>query len=166
VIYLLLGCPSPEPVVEACDVCEGDCVEEYAAATGRSHVEGTVDYPSYPPSSGDHSACWAEWGVHEDTVATENWVHNLEHGGVVFVYEAGLPELASLTTAAAALPEGRYVVTAASAPMDGVVAAVSWEHRLVLGCYDESALLDFFWANIGNAPEDVTSPPNPDCTME
>lgn len=164
-IFLLLACTG-ETVAESCDQCEGDCLLEVTPATGRTHVEGTVDYPSYPPSSGNHNPCWAEWGVHEDAVPTENWVHNLEHGGVVFLYEAGLAEQASLTTAVGALPEGRYILTPASAPMDGVVAAVSWEHRTVLGCYDEAALLDFFWANIGNAPEDTTSPPNSDCVME
>ena len=171
-IWLLLACtgetPSTtEPKSEPCDACGGDCVSESEPATSRQHVDGEVAYTSYPPSSGDHDSCWAEWGVHTDVVRAENWVHNLEHGGVVFVYSPELPaeDLATLTTWVGALPQGRAVLTPADEPMDAVVAAVSWEHRLLLGCFDGGALDDFFWDHIGNAPEDILSEPG-SCAMD
>ncbi|MDP2309561.1 MAG: DUF3105 domain-containing protein [Pseudomonadota bacterium] len=158
-----------EPTRETCDACGGECVEEGTPATSRQHVPDVVAYPSYPPSSGDHNPCWAEWGVHTEAVPTENWVHNLEHGGVVFLYDAAtLPEadLATLTLWVGSLPEGRALLTPASAPMDAMVAAVSWEHRLLLGCFDGASLDAFFWDRVGFAPEDVTSNPAASCEMD
>ncbi len=167
-IWLLLACTGEtEKTTETCDACDGVCVEDTLPATSRSHVEGEVAYPSYPPSSGDHDACWAEWGVHTDVVQPENWVHNLEHGGVVFVYAPDLAaaDLAALTTLVEYLPQGRALLTPASDRMDALVAAVSWEHRILLGCYDGAALEAFFWANVAHAPEDVTSDPGT-CAMD
>lgn len=166
-ILTLLACWQPTPETkDTCEACGGECVSESAPTTSRSHVDGEVAYPSYPPMSGDHNACWAEWGVHTEVVQPENWVHNLEHGGVVFVYaaELGAEDLAALTALVQGFPEGRALLTPASDPMDALVAAVSWEHRILLGCYDGDALTSFFWANIANAPEDTTSPPGA-CAM-
>jgi hypothetical protein len=173
VIWLLLACAPSEttavekPTAEACAACGGECLQEATPAIGRTHVETDVDYPSYPPSSGNHDPCWAEWGVYTEPLRTENWVHNLEHGGVVFVYASTIAaaDLAVLTTWVEALPEGRAILTPAAAPMDAVVAAVSWEHRLLLGCFDGAELDDFFWDHVGRAPEDVTSGPSETCTM-
>lgn len=171
-IWFLLACvvshdgTVKEPTEESCDACGGECFEEAEPATSRRHVSGDVAYPSYPPSSGDHDACWAVWGVHTDAVPAENWVHNLEHGGVVFLYDAAtLPaeDLTTLTWWVGSLPEGRAVLTPSSEPMDAMVAAVSWEHRLLLGCFDGAALDAFFWDRVGFAPEDVTSPPAASC---
>ncbi len=171
-IWILLACATKdgtvtEPVSAPCDACDSDCLYEATPATSRQHVEGTLEYPSYPPTSGDHNPCWAEWGVHAEAVATENWVHNLEHGGVVFLYDPTFPEadLAALSLWVDALPEGRALLTVASSPMDAQVAAVSWEHRLLLGCFDGAALEEFFWDHIGLAPEDVTSGPGT-CGMD
>lgn len=165
-MWLLLACVT-EPASEACAACAGECLEETIPATGATHVDGDVAYADYPPTSGNHNPCWAEWGVHTDVVAPENWVHNLEHGGVVFVYAPTLEaaDLTSLTTYVTSLPQGRAILTPASDPMDALVAAVSWEHRIELGCYDAEALDTFFWANVGHAPEDTTADPGT-CAME
>jgi len=50
-------------------------------------------YNSDPPTSGPHSSQPADWGVHEEPVAKEMQVHNLEHGGVAVLYDcsAGVP---------------------------------------------------------------------------
>lgn len=168
-ILLLLACATPDTEKNAvpCDACGGECLTETTPATSRQHVEGEVAYADYPPSSGDHDACWAEWGVHTEVVQPENWVHNLEHGGVVFLYAPELAEadLAALTAFVEGLPEGRALLTAASDPMDALVAAVAWENRLTLGCYDEAALDGFFWEHLAHAPEDVTSGPGA-CAMD
>ncbi|MES2641948.1 MAG: DUF3105 domain-containing protein [Myxococcota bacterium] len=177
ILILLLACvekdgaPAPvtEETSEPCDACDGACLEESAPAIGARHVSGGVEYPSYPPTSGNHNACWAEWGVHTEAVATENWVHNLEHGGVVFLYDPATldpDDLATLSLWVGSLPEGRALLTPATAPMDAVVAATSWEHRLLLGCFDGAALDTFFWEHVGFGPEDVTSNPAESCGMD
>lgn len=172
-LLLLLGCPGPvEPSTEACTTCDGACLEETIPSVGADHVEGPVDYPDYPPTSGDHDACWAEWGAHAEAVPAENWVHNLEHGGVVVLYGTGADGVAAdpadveaASAWVARLPEGRALLTPAEAPMTYAWALVSWQHRLQLGCWDEATAAAFFDANAGNAPEDVTSGPGT-CGMD
>lgn len=44
-------------------------------------------YNSSPPSSGWHVGLLANWGVHEDPLPPELFIHNLEDGGVVLVYD-------------------------------------------------------------------------------
>jgi len=170
-MLLLLGCVVDEPIKEetkTCAACAGECLEETIPPTSANHVEGDLSYASYPPSSGDHNPCWSTWGVFTEPVLPENFVHNLEHGGVVFIYDPTALEadLAALTALVTAFPQGRAILTPASEPMAMKFAAVSWGHRVQLGCYDEAALSTFFWANVGNAPEDVTSNPSSACTMQ
>jgi hypothetical protein len=167
VIFWLFACITTKPASDPCDACGGACLEESAPEEGHTHTTDDVTYSSYPPMSGNHDPCWTTWGVHTDAVRTENWVHNLEHGGVVVVYDPTLAEadVTALTTWATGLPEGRVVLTPATQSFDGVVAAVAWEHRIILGCVDVDTLDTFFWANIGNAREDTTSNPSPTCGM-
>lgn len=172
-LLLLLGCPGPiEPSTEACTTCDGACVEETVPSIGAEHVEGQVDYPDYPPSSGDHDACWAEWGVHAEAVPAENWVHNLEHGGVVLLHgtgadgtTAGAADVEAAAAWVATLPEGRALMTPAEEPMAQPWAVVAWQYRLQLGCWDQDAVAAFFEAHAGNAPEDTTAAPG-DCAMD
>ena len=51
-------------------------------------------YPHNPPIAGPHYWVWGRWGIHMESPPLPRgyWVHNLEHGGVVFVYN---PNLAS-----------------------------------------------------------------------
>ncbi|MDP2675005.1 MAG: DUF3105 domain-containing protein [Dehalococcoidia bacterium] len=63
---------------------------------GREHLPVGQPYDFYnsdPPTSGPHSSQPADWGVHDEPVAKEMQVHNLEHGGVAVLYDcsAGVP---------------------------------------------------------------------------
>jgi hypothetical protein len=162
---LALGACRTPTTSEPCDACGGECTEDSMEAPSRSHTEEPVDYPQSPPSGGDHSACWTTWGVHTEEVAPEHWVHNLEHGGVVFLWncpEGCDEDVATLTTFVEGLPEGRAVMT--SYPdMDVEIAAIAWEHRLLLGCLDTDALQTFFDEHVGHGPEDLTSDPAASC---
>ncbi|MFZ5479380.1 MAG: DUF3105 domain-containing protein [Myxococcota bacterium] len=151
---ILLACASEEPVVEACETCDGDCEEASFPVGAASHVEGEVDYEQVPPVGGDHAGCWATWGVHDEAVPDETWVHNLEHGGVVFLWDCADCEadVAALNEWVAALEQG----SALSTPypeMDAAFAAVSWGHRLLLGCLDLDAFQAFYDANLDQSPE-------------
>ena len=150
-----------------CGLCDGLCYETYAPAAGVAHhVEGEVNYPRQPPTSGDHNACWADWGEHTEQVAAENWVHNMEHGGVVFLHDCpggSCPdELSALEGYTSGLPDGRWVLTP-YAPDNLPFAVVSWELSLELGCLDLSAVSAFYDANVGHGPEDTTSGPSSAC---
>jgi hypothetical protein len=153
-----------------CDRC-GACEESIPPASAN-HVLGPIDYPDPPPTGGDHNPCWATWGVHHDVVSPENWVHNLEHGGVVFLYSSR----AALDSAGAAdagdagrdaLPEIDALVEELPRTLDtqyGALpkpfAVVAWGYRLVSDCVDLDAAADFYAAHFNQAPEDIPSDPS------
>lgn len=68
---------------------------------GNLHISNVDDahlpYNSSPASSGPHLGALAEWGIHEEPVPEELFVHNLEDGGIVFAYDCdgGCDDLAS-----------------------------------------------------------------------
>jgi Protein of unknown function (DUF3105) len=139
--------------------------EESRPVSTAGHVFGTIDYPDPPPTGGDHNPCWATWGVHTDVVPTEQWVHNLEHGGVVFLYQAGEggslrpDEEAALTALVGRLP--RTLLTAYPGPLNGRFAVIAWGHRLVSECLDVDADERFYAEHFDHAPEHI--PDNPTC---
>lgn len=146
-----------------CDLCGGGCVD-FEDIGSASHVEGEVAYDTYPPMGGDHNACWTEWGVHTAEVPEENWVHNLEHGGVVFLYQcpdgcdAEVEQLAGYVTAL-----GPTAVLTPYSAMDVRFAAVSWGWRLEQDCLDMSTMQTFYAAHVGNGPESSTASPSSGC---
>lgn len=164
-LFVLLAACHADPGVVVrtpCDACDGACVEDVLPLRGRTHVTGDVVYADAPPASGDHHACWAEWGVHADVVTPEQWVHNLEHGGVAFLHQcSGCDEdVATLSALVQGLDQGRALLTAYDdETIEQPFAAVAWQHRLLLGCVDTAALTDFFDANVGHGPEDTPAPP-------
>lgn len=54
-------------------------------AVGASHEP----YSSNPPTSGPHYPTTVKAGVHEDVIADEYLVHNMEHGHVIIWYQCG-----------------------------------------------------------------------------
>lgn len=160
----LVACTPPRSS-QACDACGGACVEDFIPARSADHVEGAIDYADNPPTGGDHSACWAQWGVHAEVMPPERWVHNLEHGGVVFLFDCPdgcETERQALADHVASLPPGRALLTGASG-MPARFAAVAWEHRLLLDCLDLEALDAFFAARVGQGPEDLGAGPPDSC---
>lgn len=105
------------------------------ADLGNQHIPAPdaphTPYNSTPPSSGPHLGSLAQWGVHEEPLPPQLFVHNLEDGGVVFTYDCAeaCPELVEGLTAI--VQDGpRRVLTA----YDGIehegrsyrAAAVAW----------------------------------------
>ena len=90
-LYLLVNPPNFGPPVA---VTTGKAVGSIQSITdeGRSHVTrpARVTYLHQPPSSGNHysdAAAPRPWGNVQTELLPEEWVHNLEHGGVVLVYQ-------------------------------------------------------------------------------
>ncbi len=178
VSFVLSACssstrPAPRHTGTVCDRC-GVC-EESIPPTSANHVFGTIDYPDPPPTGGDHNPCWATWGVHHDVVPPENWVHNLEHGGVVFLYrspaelysvsaldggpaDAGIAPLSEIDALVEKLPR---TLDTQYAALPKPFAVVAWGYRLVSDCVDLDAAADFYAAHFNQAPEDI--PSNPSC---
>ena len=90
-LYLLVNPPQfgPKPAVTA-----GKAVGTVQTITdeGRNHVvrPARVTYQHQPPSSGNHysdSGAPRAWGNVQTALLPEEYVHNLEHGGIVLVYQ-------------------------------------------------------------------------------
>lgn len=153
-----------DAVVDAGELCThcGAC-EEIISVNTATHVTGTVDYPSQPPVGGDHSQCWANWGVQDSELKPERWVHNLEHGGVALLYRCENDcdeDIARLSTFTNDHP--RTLLTAYS-KLPQRFAIVSWEHRLVSDCLDLDAFELFYKANFDHGLESIDSGPSLVC---
>lgn len=145
-----------------CARCDGACIETLPV-DGAQHVEGDIDYPTEPPAGGDHNECWAPWGAHDSPVRAENWVHNLEHGGVVVLYDCpdGCPDevraLETFTT------ERERVLLSPYPDMGPGFAIVAWGRRLVSSCLDLDAMKAFYDEYFDQAPESVIAGPPRSC---
>jgi hypothetical protein len=106
------------------------------ASQGNLHIasieEAHAPYNSAPGSSGPHVGLLANWGVHEEPLPEELFIHNLEDGGVVLTYDCpdGCDDLKSELTALVEDVGGNVVLT----PYTGIAhegtsyraAAVAW----------------------------------------
>jgi hypothetical protein len=102
--------------------------------------------------------------VHEAELADERWVHNLEHGGVVFL--ANCPEgCPRAWDRLVAMVEGLgpQVILSPYAAMEWRFAAVAWGWRQEFSCVDEAAMEDFHRQHVDDAPESSTSDPSESC---
>lgn len=98
-------------------------------------AEPHVPYNSAPPSSGPHFGGLAPWGVSEEAIPPELFIHNLEDAGAVFVYNCPT-ECADFSTTLAGYVEGRPEPTLVLTPYDGAIqdpdgtsyraAAITW----------------------------------------
>jgi hypothetical protein len=175
------GPPPPPPIdaaprVDATPIIDGGACDPkvtlFAPVPSPHVAEGsTVTYATNPPSSGPHYPRWARWRqtCASPVLARSYWVHNLEHGGVVFLYRCdagGCPEVvAGLEQLQAALPrdprcseaiQTRTLIAADPELPDGVqVAASAWGATYTATCFDAASLRSFYDARFGRGSEDT-----------
>ena len=163
----------------------------------HNHVaEGTkVTYAHNPPTSGCHynvaDATKSDYapiprGVYTKQIAAEYWVHNLEHGYIVVLYDcgsqlaAGCPDdFAKIRAWVAALPVDpgllsyQQSLTAAQQaqfqPYTKVIvvpwsnfghkfAIESWDYYLPLDSVDTTQMQAYYNNHVGHSPESIASP--------
>jgi Protein of unknown function (DUF3105) len=130
---------------------------------GQNHVdEGSViSYQNNPPASGTHYPVTAPYGVSEQTIPPGYWVHNLEHGGVVVLYNCAEPcpdVVAQLRDAFVNLPRSRAFnrVKLVATPYPGMsskIAFAAWGKIQELDEFDYDQLLRFYNAYVDKGPE-------------
>ena len=129
-----------------------------------------IDYATNPPSGGPHWPIWAAFANYAMPVPHEMYVHDLEHGAVVFTYRCadGCPDVVSaLEGVIAAFPadplcsgEGtnaRTVLTPDPA-LDVPIAASAWGATYTATCLDVASLTSFAAAVYGKGPEVLCAP--------
>lgn len=136
-------------------------------------LQGTlVNYAHNPPASGNHWPCWAPYAVATTVLPPEAWVHNLEHGGVVLLYQCA--DATSCPDAGAALAKvdadapdaptgGHRVLVTADPTLPTPFAAVAWDWALAANAVNEPDLLCFIAAHEGMGPEDISADGNSGC---
>ena len=143
-----------------------------------------VTYASNPPSSGPHYPIWAAFQEFPDPVDRRYYVHDLEHGAIVLLYNcAALPDGGAaiadggdggtacdalregLRKAAASIPADplcantpgvrvRYVMTP-DPLITGPIAASGWGFTYNAACVDIPTLIDFANKHYGQGTEPV-----------
>ncbi|UTI63999.1 DUF3105 domain-containing protein [Paraconexibacter antarcticus] len=116
------------------------CTVSNPPIQGSTHVTGTVNYKTNPPSSGDHNQVPAQDGIYApgNEPAKENYVHALEHGRIEVEYRPGTPvrTISQIETVASEPLNGsdayHVLVFQNNTQMPFQVAAVGWGH--ILGC--------------------------------
>jgi Protein of unknown function (DUF3105) len=172
---------------DAGDACPLGCAPavESVPDEGALHVAfGTpITYQHNPPASGPHWPFPAPWGVHPEVVPQEWWVHNLEHQGIVLLYncprtgdaavadpDGGAPppdacpnEIAQLAQIYAqhpadnfydALFEVRILVTG-DPTLPKRFAAVAWDWVWMSNNFDAKAIQCFIDSRYGRGPEEA-----------
>jgi hypothetical protein len=148
-------------------VAQGDCTAQTFDALEARHVEelpGDYEYNSIPATSGLHNPVTAIWNLYDQPVPQINYVHNLEHGGVVIQYGSTVAadDIAGLANWYGQDTRG-LIVAPLSEEMEeedptlaDQIVATSWTHMLRCGSFNEEALSDFaddFRGPQGDAPE-------------
>jgi hypothetical protein len=106
----------------------------------------------------------AIWNFYDQSVPQINYVHNLEHGGVVIQYGSEVPEadIGALRDWYGQDTRGLIVAPLAPEMEEGdptladQIVATSWTHMLRCGSFDEGQLDDFtgeYRGPQGDAPE-------------
>jgi hypothetical protein len=146
--------------------------EQAHESLGAQHVAEPLPasaYNSSPPSSGPHCNAWGRYAIFGEDAPLPacNFIHNLEHGAVVLLYNCPsacpelIEELSALQRSLLLDPDcfpARVVLTP-YAEMDSLVAASAWGYTWTSDCYDDAArtsLVDFITAHLGSsgqAPE-------------
>jgi len=168
--------------------CENTVVavalESTRAGLPWSHIPETEDpvYTNNPPVNGEHYELrWGQWAPSSTEVPRAYWVHNLEHGGVVFLYRPDAPQsiidalLSAYNNAtndsvcvSAGFPHKRIVVTPdhllpPDLPWAAVVADVQIDanngHKVTGACVNVDILRAFAESRRGKSVEENCSPP-------
>lgn len=157
---------SPSQPVGTCN-----SVTQQHAIAGYTHVPvcSPVSYGTNPPSSGNHYPIWAAYQSYTNDLPEGFWVHNLEHGAVVFSYNCPSGCASDIAAAQAlidALPDDaqcdpsagdarvRMVMTP-DPGLDVKFAASSWGWTLRADCFDPVTFGAFVQAHYAQGREAI-----------
>ena len=163
---ILVGCNSSPTAPFDPNACAAGTTSAYTA-TSTNHVAlGTrVTYSSNPPCIGQHYGRVVPGGVYTSAVAPEYWVHDLEHGAIVMLYDCSTGctgEMDALEAIANARPpdaRGRFCWLLS--PYNGMgsrVAVIAWGWVYQADCIHEDEINAFIDAHYRRAPEDFAIP--------
>jgi len=138
----------------------------------RNHIDPSITptYKFYPPTSGQHYGTPdgpAPWQTTDQTLREGTFVHNMEHGGVVILYNC--PSGAACDTLKSQLSnyvnnlapvepqfgEVKMLMTPYSKGMTKKVALVAWNWIEFLDGYDQAEITRFYEIHVDKGPEQI-----------
>jgi hypothetical protein len=165
----LAGCGADDPSPTTIKVGACDGTETVVPNEQGIHVAGGTEiaWSTNPPVTGMHFQVWGAWDREYAMLPRGNYVHNLEHGGIVLLHNcpAGCPDVVEQlrqvvrdfdtdSTCAAPL-RNRFIITGDPLLPEGIqVAALSWNNLWTAGCFDPHVNV-FAAAHYNEAPEDL-----------
>lgn len=167
---LTLGCSDADAVGSSGQDSPGgacNAVIQSRAGLSQEHVPecSPLDYPDNPPLGGEHYGVWAAFQSFSFPVPRGYWVHDMEHGAVVFSYncpEGCDSDVAQVQSLIDALPEDslcegkgvkRRVVLTPDPLLDGRWGLSAWGHSLRADCVDAERFTQFYLNHFGLGPE-------------
>jgi Protein of unknown function (DUF3105) len=157
---------TPPPALEQGDLevaaREAGCeVELDLPDEGNNHLSPNADAPNYktnPPTSGDHNPVPAADGAYLDPLPPINFVHSMEHGRVLILYDPGLPEEDQLALKGVLDEDPAGMLMFPYPDMPYEVAVTAWTNMVTCDRYSVGVLdviRDFRDMTRGNGPEPV-----------
>jgi hypothetical protein len=131
---------------------------------GWVHVaEGTVvRYANNPPASGPHYPVWAHYQEFTTPIARGYWVHNVEHGAVIFLHRPDAPAavIEALRSAYRLITPDpscghRLAVLTPDPELPRPIAIVAADWVLTADAVDTATIQAFVAAHRGHGPEQV-----------
>lgn len=160
-----------DPAAVTPSACAPEGEKMHPPMASRAHVNSIrgIRYDSNPPSSGPHCPAPGRYGVYEtsDPLRRCNWIHNLEHGAIVLLYNCpqGCPDvvadLLDVMKQAGADPDcgaSKRLVLTPDPELDVPVAAAAWGYTWK-GCLNDAGkaelvtFIDKHLGSRGRAPE-------------
>lgn len=169
VLFLVLAACGDDHAIPPEDVggCDG-LVESVPDEAGVHMPIGTlINWSSNPPAIGAHYPTWAGWDRHYQALDRAYYVHNLEHGGIVLLYNCpgGCQDVVDNLldvvrgakvddTCEGAVHNRMLVVQDPLMPAEVQVAAVAWGQVYTASCFDPY-IARFARTRYRRAPEDL-----------
>jgi cell division septation protein DedD len=121
-----------------------------------------IQYRNRPPSSGDHYDNTSGYGVFQRDIPAGNFVHTLEHGGIVVLYNCpqGCPDVVqqlqdvyNSAPSSQAFPGTKKMAVIPYTDMDPKIAVVAWGWEDDMDTVDKDRILSFYRAHVDRGPE-------------
>lgn len=158
------GYPEGTPLV--CDDAQIEEAPEWEGSAVHVSPAESVEYQTSPPAIGSHYGLWLSWGRYNNPIKAENYVHNLEHGGIAILHNCeGDDDCEALVDGLEVYARNRPLddggpfrwILAPWPEMPSRVALVAWGWVLHADCLKEEEFDAFIDAHYRMAPEDVAS---------
>ncbi len=142
----------------------------FTPSLGIDHADECtlLNFPQYPPTSGTHFKNWSQFKIYSQPVTAGYWLHSMEHGAMVILYNCPLgcgADIATLSTFIQSLPldtlcthlpssqVSRRVIMAPDPKAKATFSILAWTWSLEMDCLDTAAIHNFYTAHYAKTVE-------------